>query len=364
MKKIILFLSLIFLGLTGFSQRLTLDQVKTLWEPRVFPSAVNIDSTFNAIWALSGGGLSGTSGNYAKFTSSTGIGNANLIDKGRYVTLPSGKRFGNTDTTSYFHFNGEDFILSGADDVGFISGNAVDFEVGQNFNIVATSSINLESGEGYVNTATTGDIATTASAGEINTTASLAVNFVGGTGFTVSATTGDIAFSASDGNFELSTTGGQITMSSDSNLVMSVADSSIWAFANDLVLQVDEELHIVNDDYMSIASDSVVVNAPLSLGDDLVSKDKVINVTAGDDATINSIAGRFRKDASGTTFTLTNSFITANSIIQLTYASDPGNAGFDTFVVAGAGSAVITFSTSGAAAAPQNSTDINFFIIN
>lgn len=91
---------------------------------------------------------------------------------------------------------------------------------------------------------------------------------------------------------------------------------------------------------------------------------KSINTTAGDSATINTTVGRFRKDTSGTTFTLTNSFITANSIIHLTYASDPGITGFDAIVVAGAGSAVITFFTSGVAAAPTANTDINFIVIN
>lgn len=108
------------------------------------------------------------------------------------------------------------------------------------------------------------------------------------------------------------------------------------------------------------------VNADFQVGDsaNFSVLNKVINTTAGDDALINANAGRFRKDASGTTFTLTNNKITANSIIQLTMASDPGITGFDFFVVAGAGSAVITFTTSGVAAAPSNNTDMNFFIIN
>lgn len=89
-----------------------------------------------------------------------------------------------------------------------------------------------------------------------------------------------------------------------------------------------------------------------------------INTTAGDAATIQAQTGRFRKDATGTTFTLTNANITANSIIIITYASDPGITGFDSYVVAGAGSAVITFTTSGVPDAPSNSTDINFVIYN
>lgn len=93
---------------------------------------------------------------------------------------------------------------------------------------------------------------------------------------------------------------------------------------------------------------------------DFTTGNKAIDTTAGDSATINSIAGRFRKDTSGTTFTLTNSFITANSIIVLT----PANAAIDATAVdwtvsAGAGSATITF-----VAAPTGNFDMNFFIIN
>lgn len=92
---------------------------------------------------------------------------------------------------------------------------------------------------------------------------------------------------------------------------------------------------------------------------------KAINTTAGDAATINSTNGRFRKDNTGATFVLTNSQITANSIILLTFASDPGATGYDSPVVTAiAGSATITFKTAGVAAAPTNNTDINFFVIN
>lgn len=90
-----------------------------------------------------------------------------------------------------------------------------------------------------------------------------------------------------------------------------------------------------------------------------------INTTAGDGATINAPSGRFRKDITGTTFTLTNSYITANSIIIIAFASDPGATGYDApVVVAGAGSAVISFKTASAAAAPAVDTDVNFIIEN
>ena len=82
-----------------------------------------------------------------------------------------------------------------------------------------------------------------------------------------------------------------------------------------------------------------------------------INTTAGDSATINAISGRFRKDTSGTTFTLTNSYITANSIILLTKASNDPDVTLN--VVAAAGSAVINFSL-----APGSDLDVNFLVIN
>lgn len=87
---------------------------------------------------------------------------------------------------------------------------------------------------------------------------------------------------------------------------------------------------------------------------------KNINTTAGDAATVEGVVGRFRKDTSGTTFTLTNAFITANSIINLT----PANAAIDATatgwtVSAGSGTATITFN-----AAPTSNFDMNFMIIN
>ena len=87
---------------------------------------------------------------------------------------------------------------------------------------------------------------------------------------------------------------------------------------------------------------------------------KEINTTTGDAATINSPIGRFRKDTSGNTFVLTNSFITANSIITVSYASDPGVAQhYYPYITAIAGSATVTFP-----AAPSNDLDVNFIIMN
>lgn len=108
------------------------------------------------------------------------------------------------------------------------------------------------------------------------------------------------------------------------------------------------------------ANQFFTVNGHVLVREDLQFTTKAIDTTSGDSATINSPAGRFRKDATGAAFTLTNSYITANSIIQCT----PANAAIDVTatswtVLAGAGSAVITFN-----AAPTAEFDMNFLVIN
>lgn len=89
-----------------------------------------------------------------------------------------------------------------------------------------------------------------------------------------------------------------------------------------------------------------------------------IDASAGDAATVNALAGRFRKDNSGTTFVLTNSFITANSIITYSIGTVGITTGYDLAIVPGAGSATITFQTAGVAAAPSASCDVNFHVLN
>lgn len=97
----------------------------------------------------------------------------------------------------------------------------------------------------------------------------------------------------------------------------------------------------------------------ISATGDISINNKGINAVTGDSATINATIGRFRKDTSGTTFTLTNSFITANSIIILTLASAPAAGSFGYYVTAGAGSATIEFE-----AAPAADMDVNFMVFN
>lgn len=116
----------------------------------------------------------------------------------------------------------------------------------------------------------------------------------------------------------------------------------------------------------AVGSSSSFVFSDSTSTPNLIASNKGIDTTAGDSATINAMAGRFRKDATGETFTLTNSFITANSIILLTWATTGITGGTKTVVVAGSGSATITFEdpTTGIATAPSANTDINFIVIN
>lgn len=93
-----------------------------------------------------------------------------------------------------------------------------------------------------------------------------------------------------------------------------------------------------------------------------------IDTTAGDSATIDALSGRFRKDTSGTTFVLTNNFITADSNIQLTCASSGADAPRIMSVVAGTGTATITFWIAilgvMTVSSPSIDLDINFLVIN
>lgn len=92
----------------------------------------------------------------------------------------------------------------------------------------------------------------------------------------------------------------------------------------------------------------------------LTDQRKTINTTASDTATVNAFSGRFRKDTSGTTFTLTNALITANSIIVLTQADAALDATATRWTVSAAGgSATITFD-----AAPTSDLNMNFIVVN
>jgi hypothetical protein len=86
--------------------------------------------------------------------------------------------------------------------------------------------------------------------------------------------------------------------------------------------------------------------------------DQTIDTTAGDSATINKAAGRFRKDTTGTTFTVTNSLVTTSSIIILTFVNQDLTA-VNMGVAASSGSFVVTFN-----GAPTGNTDVNFVVFN
>lgn len=89
-----------------------------------------------------------------------------------------------------------------------------------------------------------------------------------------------------------------------------------------------------------------------------------IDTTAKDAVTQNTVQGHIRKDQTGTTYTVTNSLVTLGSRITLTLGTTGVTAGNQISVLAQTGSFVITFETSGVAAAPNKDTDIYWSIGN
>ncbi len=104
---------------------------------------------------------------------------------------------------------------------------------------------------------------------------------------------------------------------------------------------------------------------------DLSFSRKDINTTAGDASTQNTPVGRFRKDTSGSSFVLTNSFITANSIISFDLMGDLTATGIAmvSYTCTG-GSATIEFYDIALATgvpeakAPAANQDVSFIIFN
>lgn len=125
---------------------------------------------------------------------------------------------------------------------------------------------------------------------------------------------------------------------------------------------IERSAMVVLDDRINLTADegagNVNIDGTLVMAEGKSLSGSAIDTTAGDAAEINTMAGRFRKDTSGATFTLTNSLITANSIVMLQIVTVDATATRAT-VVAGAGSAVITFD-----AAPTGNVDVNFWVVN
>lgn len=136
-----------------------------------------------------------------------------------------------------------------------------------------------------------------------------------------------------------------------------------WSFGASSNVLVQKSLVIGSTAHTPSASLDVTGDTYLATGG-LIIGTKGINTTAGDAATINSPTGSFRKDNSGSAFTLTNSFITSTSVIILQVVTTGITTGYLTRPVAGAGSAVITFETNGVAGAPSANCDVNFWILN
>lgn len=86
--------------------------------------------------------------------------------------------------------------------------------------------------------------------------------------------------------------------------------------------------------------------------------------TAGDAATQNATSGRVRKDTSGSTYTVTNSYCTVSSKITLTLGTTGVTAGNQISVLPQTGAFIITFETVGVAAAPNKDTDVHWQLEN
>jgi len=115
----------------------------------------------------------------------------------------------------------------------------------------------------------------------------------------------------------------------------------------------------INSEALRIKSDKTIqINSSFAIST------TTIKTTSGDAATINSQSGGFRKDASGSTFTLTNSRVTTSSVIipviKSTGITSVNHIGYST----SSGSVTFTFELNGVAAAPNADCDVSFWIIN
>lgn len=237
-------------------------------------------------------------------------------------------------------------------------------------NTGATGATGVFSGEAW---GTSGNAGTNATTNFIGTTD--ATDFkLGVNSFRVVELGADTSFTVTDdptlatptyffkgGSLSFTGITGRGTYISGKKTILTSLDSTLLGSDMQTVV-VDANLLPLRDSLRTLGNDSAKW---LALYTEEIITTKEINTTAGDAATINRIAGRFRKDTSGSTFTLTNNKITANSIITLQITTAGLTAGNNVVVVAGSGSAVITFqSAAGAAEAPNANADVNFIVIN
>lgn len=108
----------------------------------------------------------------------------------------------------------------------------------------------------------------------------------------------------------------------------------------------------------SVIGDTVNAYTTLSTDGTLQDNNKVIDTTAGDSATANSFAFRFRKDNSGASFAVTSDKVTANSVPACNIMSAASGVTIDS-VVPTSGTLTINFS-----AAPAGNVDVNCIVMN
>jgi len=205
--------------------------------------------------------------------------------------------------------------------------------------------------------------------GDFNTSFGIALNNLTSANYCVAVGYGALnTLSTGDNNLSLGSLSGQtITSGTYNTIIGHQADVSSATSLNRIAIGAGASATL---DYQFAISPTVThINFPLnshqsgallfSDGNGIGTWSSTsINTTSGDSVTINAVAGRFRKDTSGTTFTLTNSFINANSIILLTMVQLDATA-TRAVVSATSGSATITFD-----AAPTSNLDVNFLVIN
>ncbi len=324
----------------------TWEEIVSVWNrmPNTYPTKGDVYNT----WRLSipNSSTAGTSGKYAKFNSSGALTNALLNDAGNFVRLPSGKNIGSQDTTKSLI----SFGTTGAEGI----------------NIATTGNLDLSS-SGALGVSSGGDISFSTT--ERTTISSDSTFYLQVNHDLIVNSSSDLLMTISD-SVHLSTNGkanllfgNDLVFSSNGSIDYLANDSSNFIFQNDARFDVDGVSHFEldgNSTFNGGAKITIQASDSLILGGPLVALNKIINTTAGDAATINASAGRFRKDASGASFVLTNSYINANSIIVLTPANAAVDATGTVFtVLAGSGDATITW-----VAAPAGNFDMNFFIIN
>ena len=254
---------------------------------------------------------------------------------------------------------------------GAVSGNGGSVTIRGGLPVSGTGGAITITGRNGVGSNNAGGAVTITAGASAGTSAGAAASLVAGAGGPTGGVGGDITITAGAGGATSGTSGsvtvgsgtttngntGQVTISSAPATGTDRSTGNI-SLTCGLPTGTGTRGNIVTTGNLTTATVGAYDIGGASLGWKRLYLDSAINTTTGVSATINKAAGRFRKDTTGTTFTLTNSYITANSIVMLTFVNlDATTTAMA--VVAAAGSAIISFN-----AAPTANLDVNFLVIN